>query len=83
MAPERDDQLLRWAQRGQRMRSARMLRWAGALIGFGLLVEAGSLFWSHPLAFVFFILLGVVPIVLGVGAYLVLLANLPISTPDS
>ena len=82
-AAERDEQFSRWVRRAQRFRSARLLRWAGGLIAFGLLVEMISLFWSHPLSFLIFIGLGLAPVVLGIVAYLVLLGRLPIATPEA
>jgi hypothetical protein len=46
------------------------LRIAAALISAGLLVELMTLFWSHPTAFLVFLLLGGSLIVLGVFVYL-------------
>ena len=48
----------------------RWLRIAGTLIMAGLLVELGSLLWSHPLAFIFFIGIGGLLIAAGIIAYL-------------
>ena len=36
----------------------RRLRISSILIGLGLLIELGSLLWSHPTAFLFFLLAG-------------------------
>ncbi|HXV63563.1 MAG TPA: hypothetical protein VEK15_22870 [Vicinamibacteria bacterium] len=46
------------------------LQLAGALIAGGLLVEVITIYWSHPLAFVAFLLLG--GALVGVGALLYL-----------
>lgn len=43
---------------------------AGALVILGLLVEAVTLFWSHPTAFLFFAGFGVGLVVLGIALYL-------------
>ncbi len=45
-------------------------RIVGFLLLFGLLVQASSLFWSHPLAFVLFLSLGCLLVGLGVLLYL-------------
>lgn len=44
--------------RAKRNRIERRLQISGALIASGLLVELISLIWSHPTAFLFFLLLG-------------------------
>lgn len=36
----------------------RNIRWAGRLIVIGLIVQMASLLWTHPLAFVCFLLVG-------------------------
>jgi hypothetical protein len=46
------------------------LRLAAALVSMGLLIELVTLFWSHPTAFLVFLLLGGSLIVLGVLVYL-------------
>jgi hypothetical protein len=46
------------------------LRIAAALVSAGLLVELMTLFWSHPTAFLVFLILGGSLIVLGVLVYL-------------
>jgi hypothetical protein len=48
----------------------RRLRLASILIAAGLLVEVVTLFWSHPLTFIAFILLGGTLVGLGVVLYL-------------
>jgi hypothetical protein len=48
----------------------RRLRVAGTLIVLGLLIELGSLLWSHPLAFILFIAAGGLLIAAGILVYL-------------
>lgn len=48
----------------------RRLKLAGALIIAGLAVELVSLFWSRPVAFLVFMLLGGLLLVLGIIIYL-------------
>ncbi|MEP7341392.1 MAG: hypothetical protein ABI977_26920 [Acidobacteriota bacterium] len=51
-------------------RLEKRLRVAGSLILAGLLVELVTLKWSHPTAFLFFLLLGGSLMVIGVLFYL-------------
>lgn len=51
-------------------RMDRRRRMAGFLIGGGLLVETISLFWSHPLAFILFLVVGAGLVALGILFYL-------------
>lgn len=51
-------------------RLAKRLRVAGLLVLFGLLVELTTLHWSHPTAFLFFLLLGGSLIGVGILLYL-------------
>jgi hypothetical protein len=46
------------------------LQWAGALLLLGLLTEAISLHWTHPIAFILFVTLG--GALLGAGVLLFL-----------
>jgi len=46
------------------------LRVAGSLVAIGLLVELTTLHWSHPTAFLFFLLLGGTLMGLGILLYL-------------
>ena len=46
------------------------LRTAGVLLIFGLAVEACSLFWSHPTAFLLFLFVGGLALLAGVLVYL-------------
>jgi predicted membrane channel-forming protein YqfA (hemolysin III family) len=58
-------------------RLARRLRLAGLLLGLGLLIEAVTLFWPHPTAFLVFLLLGGVLVAAGVVLYLFTIATYP------
>ena len=53
----------------------RRIRIAGILLIAGLLVELVTLRWSHPTAFLFFLLLGGALMALGVGIYLLSLVS--------
>ena len=53
----------------------RRLRVAGTLIVLGLLIELGSLLWSHPLAFILFIVAGGLLIAVGILVYLLSLVS--------
>jgi hypothetical protein len=46
------------------------IKWASLLIGAGLLIQLGTLFRVHPLAFVTFVVVGCPLIVAGVLIYL-------------
>ncbi|HJS75413.1 MAG TPA: hypothetical protein VJ921_14070 [Vicinamibacteria bacterium] len=48
----------------------RRLRLSSILIAAGLVVEMVTLFWSHPLTFIAFLLLGGTLVALGVLLYL-------------
>ena len=51
------------------------LRIAGMLIAIGLIVEALSLIWNHPLSFVAFLGIGGLLLFLGVAVYLTALVS--------
>ena len=51
------------------------LRLAGLLLITGLVVELVSLHWSHPTAFLFFLLLGGVLLAAGIVIYLLSLVS--------
>ena len=53
----------------------RRLRWAGLLVGLGLVVEAATLGWSHPTAFLVFLLVGGALVAAGILVYLLSLAT--------
>lgn len=52
------------------------LRLAGVLIIAGLVVEALSLLWNHPLSFIAFVSIGGVVLGIGIILYLFTLVNL-------
>jgi hypothetical protein len=53
----------------------RRIRLAGILLIAGLLVELVTLRWSHPTAFLSFLLLGGALMALGIGVYLLSLVS--------
>lgn len=53
----------------------RRLRISGLLVGLGLAVEALTMAWSHPTAFLVFLLLGGTMVGLGVLLYLYAIAS--------
>jgi uncharacterized membrane protein YczE len=59
----------------QRTKIERRIRVAGILLIAGLLVELVTLRWSHPTAFLFFLLLGGLLMALGIGVYLLSLVS--------
>jgi hypothetical protein len=61
--------------KSQLTRIERRIRLAGILLIAGLLVELVTLRWSHPTAFLFFLLLGGALMALGIGAYLLSLVS--------
>jgi hypothetical protein len=61
-------------------RLLRRLRLSGLLVSLGLLIEAATLFWPHPTAFLAFLFLGGVLVAAGVILYLFAIATLP-ATP--
>ncbi|HKI01129.1 MAG TPA: hypothetical protein VKK31_04045 [Thermoanaerobaculia bacterium] len=62
---------------------ARLLRLSGLLVGLGLIVEALTLLWSHPTAFLVFLLLGGSLVAAGVLLYLYAIATYPASPPQA
>jgi hypothetical protein len=56
--------------RAKKNRIERRLQISGALIASGLLVELISLIWSHPTAFLFFLLLGGLLMAMGILLFL-------------
>lgn len=53
----------------------RRIRWAGLLIGLGLVVQLLSFIWIHPLAFIAFAVIGCPLVAAGVLLYLYALAS--------
>ena len=61
---------------------ARRLRISGLLVALGLIVEAITMLWSHPTAFLVFLLVGGSLVAAGVLLYLFSIATLPASPPS-
>ena len=59
------------------------LRLSGGLIVLGLLVQAASLLWNHPLSFIAFVSLGGLLVAGGIVLYLFTLVNVPSARPES
>lgn len=58
------------------------LRLSGGLIALGLLVQAVSLLWNHPLSFIAFVIFGGLLLVAGILVYLFALVNISTVQPD-
>ncbi len=54
---------------------SRRLKLAGLLVALGLIVEALTMFWRHPTAFLVFLFLGALLVVAGVLLYLLTIAT--------
>jgi hypothetical protein len=61
----------------------RRLKLSGILVALGLLVEAATLFWAHPTAFLVFLLLGGALVAAGVLVYLLAIAAGPGPAPST
>jgi hypothetical protein len=61
--------------KSQATRIERRIRLAGILLIAGLLVELVTLRWSHPTAFLFFLLLGGAFMAVGIVVYLLSLVS--------
>jgi len=61
--------------KSQPIKIERRIRLAGILLIAGLLVEFVTLRWSHPTAFLLFLLLGGALMALGIGVYLLSLVS--------
>ena len=61
----------------------RRLRLAGILVALGLAVEAATMFWPHPTAFLVFLGLGGLLVAAGVLLYLVAIVTVPAAPPAS
>jgi hypothetical protein len=58
------------------------LRWSGAFIILGLIVQALSLLWNHPLSFIAFVTLGGLLLAIGIVLYLLTLVNMQTAIPE-
>jgi hypothetical protein len=58
------------------------LRFSGLLISLGLIIEVVTMLWSHPTAFLAFLLLGGSSVAAGVLLYLFAIGSNP-SSPQS
>jgi fucose permease len=58
---------------------SRRLKLAGILVGLGLIVEALTMFWQHPTAFLVFLFLGALLVGAGVLLYLFTIATYAVS----
>jgi hypothetical protein len=61
----------------------RRLRLAGILVALGLAVEAATMYWPHPTAFLVFLGLGGLLVAAGVLLYLVAIVTVPVAPPGS
>ena len=59
------------------------LRLAGILIVVGLVAQALTLLWNHPLSFVAYMVIGSLSVAIGIVVYLLTLVNLPIGKADN
>ena len=48
----------------------RRIRWSGLIIALGLIIQSGTLFWTHPLSFMAFLLIGCPLVAAGLLLYL-------------
>lgn len=55
----------------------RRIRWAGLFIVAGLLLQLATLPWTHPLAFVFFLVVGCPLVAAGILLFLYSLVSHP------
>ena len=60
---------------------SRRLKLSGLLVGLGLIVEAVTMFWPHPTAFLVFLGLGGLLVAVGVLLYLVSIVTYPSAPP--
>jgi hypothetical protein len=60
---------------------SRRLKLSGLLVGLGLIVEAATMFWPHPTAFLVFLGLGGLLVAVGVLLYLVSILTYPSAPP--
>ena len=58
------------------------LRISSQFIILGLVIQAISLFWNHPLSFIAFATAGGLLLAIGIVLYLITLANIPVTKPE-
>ncbi|HZD94023.1 MAG TPA: hypothetical protein VE133_07195 [Candidatus Sulfotelmatobacter sp.] len=58
------------------------LRLSGVFIILGLIVQALSLLWNHPLSFIAFVTIGGLLLGIGIALYLLTLVNLAATSPE-
>ena len=51
------------------------IRWSGALVAAGLILQTLSMLWTHPLAFMFFLMVGCPLIGAGILSFLYALVS--------
>ena len=58
------------------------LRLSGIFIVLGLVVQALSLLWNHPLSFIAFVTIGGLLLAIGIVLYLLTLVNMQTAIPE-
>jgi predicted membrane channel-forming protein YqfA (hemolysin III family) len=58
------------------------MRLSGAFIILGLVIQALSLLWNHPLSFIAFVTVGGLLLAIGIVLYLLTLVNIGAAPPD-
>jgi hypothetical protein len=58
------------------------LRLSGGFIILGLIVQAFSLLWNHPLSFIAFVTIGGLLLAVGIVLYLLTVLNIPAVKPE-
>ena len=53
----------------------RQIRWSGAMVAAGLILQTLSMLWTHPLAFMFFLMVGCPLIGAGILSFLYALVS--------
>jgi len=61
----------------------RRIRWSGLIIALGLIIQSGTLFWTHPLSFMAFLLIGCPLVAAGLLLYLYSLVSHHPSGPEA
>jgi predicted membrane channel-forming protein YqfA (hemolysin III family) len=58
------------------------MRLSGAFIILGLVIQALSLLWNHPLSFIAFVTVGGLLLAIGIVLYLLTLVNMAAAPPE-